>query len=193
MNKMIECKIESSVSRLMFVDQLKGFAIVLVVIGHIYNFSLLPAFSHVPTFISMIHMPIFMFIAGYMFHKKGNTLNIVSYFHSMSKKFRRICVPFISFTVIACILRNWNYCDLLMNEMKYGYWFLFTLFLFYLFYYPFLYFSKLPKFIELLVYTVFSILLILFCKYVLLGGSFVIKLVCSVFFPFFIRDVVKKI
>lgn len=163
-------EINHSMERLVFVDQLKGFAIFLVIIGHVYNFSLVPSFSYVPTFISMIHMPVFMFIAGYMFHRKDDSLKVIAYFYSMCRKFQRIMFPFISFTIIVCVLRDWNYCDLLMNEMKYGYWFLLTLFMFYLVYYPFLYLSMLSKYIELLVYLILSVLLILLCKYIFSGG-----------------------
>ena len=163
-------EINHSMGRLVFVDQLKGVAIFLVIIGHVYNFSLVPSFSYVPTFISMIHMPVFMFIAGYMFHRKDDSLKVIAYFYSMCRKFQRIMLPFISFTIIVCVLRDWNYCDLLMNEMKYGYWFLLTLFMFYLVYYPFLYLSMLSKYIELLVYLILSVLLILLCKYIFSGG-----------------------
>lgn len=152
-------------NRLAFVDQLKGFAIFLVVLGHVYNFSLKPSFSYIPTLMSLIHMPVFMFIAGYMFNKKEVCFKLNSYVRTLTQKAHRIIIPFLSITIIACLLRGWNYFDLIKNEMKYGYWFLVTLYMLYLVYYPFLYLSRFSKYVEILLYLMLSVFLIVFFRY----------------------------
>ena len=159
-------------SRLPFVDQLKGLAIFLVIMGHIYNFSLRPSVSYVSAFIGMIHMPVFMFVAGCMFKRKENAFTIKGYGGVIAHKLSRVLIPFLSITMIACIVRGWNYFDLLNNGMKYGYWFLLTLFMYYVVYYPFLYlFRRFPKYVELVILAFFSMSLISGCKYIsLLGG-----------------------
>lgn len=156
-------------SRLPFVDQLKGFAIFLVVLGHVYNLSLKPEFSLVPTFISVIHMPVFMFIAGYMFYRKDDAFSWTGYFQEMKRKFRRVFVPFISFVLLVCFYRDWNIVDVMMNNMKYGYWFIYTLFMLYLVYYPFLY-VRMGKMTEIVTYIVGSSLGLLVVKYLQMGG-----------------------
>ena len=48
--------------RIQYIDSLKGFAIVLVVMGHIFGFS--QPEDGINTFIYTFHMPLFMFLSG---------------------------------------------------------------------------------------------------------------------------------
>lgn len=175
--------------RLMFVDQLKGFAIFLVVLGHIYNFALKPSFSYIPTFIGMIHMPVFMFVAGLMFHKKEETFSWAGYYQEMVRKFKRVLVPFISIVFGVCVFGGWDAVGLMMNEMKYGYWFVYTLFMLYAVFYPFLYLRAGRK-TEVLCYLALSVFLLVSDKYILQSGGGKItafsRAVCAVCIPFLI-------
>lgn len=54
--------------RLQYVDFLKGFAILCVVVGHIAAFN--PKCDLLIDFVYSFHMPLFFFISGFLFHKK---------------------------------------------------------------------------------------------------------------------------
>lgn len=49
-------------TRVQYIDRLKGLAIILVVMGHIFGFSQLE--DGINTFIYTFHMPLFMFLSG---------------------------------------------------------------------------------------------------------------------------------
>lgn len=50
--------------RINYIDRMKGMAILLVVMGHLYFFSYGQSDSIVFCFISSFHMPLFMFLSG---------------------------------------------------------------------------------------------------------------------------------
>ncbi|OYP59578.1 acyltransferase family protein, partial [Prevotella sp. P3-122] len=54
--------------RLQYVDFLKGFAILCVVVGHIAAFN--PKCDLLIDFVYSFHMPLFFFISGFLCHKK---------------------------------------------------------------------------------------------------------------------------
>ena len=58
--------------RIQYIDRLKGFAMLLVVMGHIYFFLYGRSESICYKLISSFHMPLFMFLSGYVAYKKKN-------------------------------------------------------------------------------------------------------------------------
>lgn len=86
------------------IDILRGFAIVLVILGHaivVYPVNLMnvawckSAFSFVIT----LHMPIFFGIAGFCFHQNK------SYTYMVKKKFARLLIPYIVFNLMDMFCR----------------------------------------------------------------------------------------
>jgi len=71
-------------SRIKWIDQLKGFAIILVVYGH--NFPLLE------NYIYSFHMPLFFFLAGIFHPKKIN-------YHHIKKRAKQILIPYFIWAV----------------------------------------------------------------------------------------------
>ena len=54
--------------RLLYLDAIKGLAILLVIMGHIHIFAARaahPMYSYFMAFIKAVHMPLFFLIAGY--------------------------------------------------------------------------------------------------------------------------------
>ena len=74
-------------------DLLKGFAILLVVLGHAVQYNLTKTFDSHPIFrvIYSFHMPLFMFISGYVscISFKGSTRQLLS-------RLRTLILPFWS-------------------------------------------------------------------------------------------------
>lgn len=51
-------------NRIDYIDRMKGLAIFLVVLGHVYMFSFNKSESVLPSIIGSFHMPLFMFLSG---------------------------------------------------------------------------------------------------------------------------------
>ncbi len=126
------------------IDALKGFAMFLVVLGHsiiVYPINLHENnfFNNLYEFVSTFHLPLFFIISGYCFSYKD------SYKQYITKKFKRILIPYLIFSLLNILLRTLapslvnksdDFVTLLMNVIFNGgeYWFLYTLFMIFVFY-----------------------------------------------------------
>lgn len=114
------------------VDYLKCLAIVLVVLGHVIDFSGLLRVSVIGKIIYSLHVPLFFLLAGVLCHRQ----NIKIFY---KKKFMRILVPFYTFTVLKLL-----YSNFILKDFSHGngyfqiyeafivgglYWFPYALFL----------------------------------------------------------------
>lgn len=61
--------------RIQYLDRIKGFAILLVVIGHVYIFSFGMTDTLVFKIIGSFHMHLFMFVSGYVAYIPPNKIN----------------------------------------------------------------------------------------------------------------------
>lgn len=147
------------------IDALKGFAIVLVVLGHSIqgHFEVFDD-SLVHKTISSFHMPLFMFLSGYVaFLSLGNKSNG----KIISNKFLQLAIPFLMWSVFVKSLTFGNlpqFKEHLMNLVKspdYGIWFLWVLFLIFLAFIPYRFLVKNIKnaFYEYGIILLFSIIL----------------------------------
>lgn len=119
-----------------FIDALKGFLIVLVVLGHelqmnYTNFDQLFLFK----FIYAFHMPLFMIVSGYL--AKMSLLNSgCSVQKCVKKKFIYLVVPFVAWYIIGVLidgefLNLFNKINDLIIHIDNGLWYLYILFLCY--------------------------------------------------------------
>lgn len=77
-----------------WIDSLKGFGVILVILGH------LPTFPELHKYIFSFHMPLFFFISGYLFNQKK---------YSQAGKFitsrvRSLLFPYFSLTVVSYLI-----------------------------------------------------------------------------------------
>lgn len=124
-------------ARISYIDQLKGIAILLVVLGHVIGYNNCEN-SFLWRFIYSFHMPLFMFISRYVaqmtFRIENFGWNEVSSF--MIKKFRTLLLPMITWGIVIpfFFLRSTaenNLVDYLLSYIKMwggGLWFFATLF-----------------------------------------------------------------
>lgn len=116
-------------TRIAWVDALKGFAILMVVLGHIlqrfYSDDTLAV-----RFIYSFHVPLFMFLSGYVSYK-------IFAWNSLEKRFWQLIVPFFSAIVLDYLIHHISQlsigglCDYIVSIIlrpDKGLWFLWALF-----------------------------------------------------------------
>jgi fucose 4-O-acetylase-like acetyltransferase len=110
------------------IDALKGFAILLVVLGHAIQVNV-PDFDNNLIFriIYSFHMPLFMFLSGYIAFRKNE-----DYIPLITKKFKQLVIPFVCWYIFGYLF-NLNlgfieYLNRLPSHIDNGLWFLWVLF-----------------------------------------------------------------
>ncbi len=113
--------------RIEYIDQLKGFAIILVVMGHVAEKSMNITTTPFNEFYGSFHMPLFMFLSGIFAFKSFKDWNIGEIINFLRKKTARILIPFVTVGGVY----SWFFCGNLMDVysgISSGYWFLPALF-----------------------------------------------------------------
>ena len=113
-------------NRLFYIDALRGFAIVLVIIGHLPAYSFWgwgKGISTLGPMVGIFHMPLFMMISGYV--TNINTLNL--------QRKAKLLIPFFVFGILFILYFGSTITDFITSEPKAGYWFLWAIFVFYVF------------------------------------------------------------
>ncbi len=117
-------------------DILKGFAILLVILGHIFYMS-----DHTPytesvlwTFLCSIHMPLFAFISGYFSSRKLD-LSPQGIWRYWQRKAKRLLLPLLFMPVLMSCLEHGFSLSLPWSEYLGRYWFTYVLFEVFVFFY----------------------------------------------------------
>lgn len=108
--------------RLQYIDRLKGLAIILVVMGHVFGFS--QPDDGIIAFIYTFHMPLFMFLSGLVAVPPKPRKLLV--------KWRRFLVPFFVVGLSFAFYRGFTVAGFFRDGSKCGYWYLWVLAIFYL-------------------------------------------------------------
>ena len=112
------------------IDVLKGFTIILVVIGHACQwFSGDDRSQPLYTTIYAFHMPLFMFLSGYVSFNKRGEMNLL-------KRFQVLVIPFFVWFLISAAYHKYlfdiekvgHYLKILIHDPTQGMWFLWLLF-----------------------------------------------------------------
>lgn len=119
--------------RVIWIDQLKGVAILLVVIGHILWFSMGFADVHINgclllKFIYSFHMPLFIFLSGLVINSVPNVRKLLS-------KICQFCCPLLFVGVLYSYYIGNDFSMFAFSSTKLGYWYLWVLSIFYVLYY----------------------------------------------------------
>ena len=115
-------------NRLGYIDAIRGFAMLLVVYGHVnfFSFKITP---FIGTITGEIQMPLFFFISGYLVYKANARCSIKSTCARIWGKFKMLIVPAMVVGVsYSYLILGKSPHDFVMNHMKYGYWFPISLF-----------------------------------------------------------------
>ena len=94
--------------RIIWLDNLKGFLIFIVVLGHTILFTNNEGDSNVfYRYISSFWMALFMFTSGFASYKTTPNYKVICH------RFKQLIIPFISWSVILCIINKISNCYIL--------------------------------------------------------------------------------
>ncbi|WP_254411882.1 acyltransferase family protein [Dyadobacter diqingensis] len=138
-------------NRVAYIDHLKGISILLVVVGHFIQYNTIESKdSRLFSFIYSFHMPLFMFISGYVAYLSINERIFQNYSSFLLKKIRSLLVPFFAWPLLVDKLffnGNFQFNPYprfleLMEDPRTGLWFLWYLFFLTIIYSAFLLISN---------------------------------------------------
>lgn len=119
--------------RIKYLDSIKGFGILLVILGHIYDES-----NPIRVWLHSFHMPLFFIISGILI--KHTDIKQRDFKNIITSKFKSLIIPYICFELVAIFIwmvqneftlsaLRWNIVDSVLMYCKVGAtWFLFALF-----------------------------------------------------------------
>lgn len=115
--------------RLYYLDSLKGLLIILVILGHALDCFPNPDGHWLHLLIYSFHLPLFLFISGYLSNKGKYKAGVVS------RRAKQLVVPMLTWAVLEPVLLtgrlDWTTTwDMILNPGHQGLWFLDSLFLF---------------------------------------------------------------
>lgn len=119
--------------RIDYIDRMKGLAIFLVVMGHVYGMAFAQSDDVVYRVISSFHMPLFMFLSGLVAYSGATTpfWNLIK----LGRKLRGLLLPLIVFGMCFTMTFSRNFgtglVEFLESPNKNGYWYLMSLAVFY--------------------------------------------------------------
>ncbi len=119
--------------RNLFIDKLKGFAIILVVWGHCIQFCVKYDVLNTKLFelIYAFHMPFFMAVSGYLYYQSVNRRNFKDLIIS---RIKQLLIPFLIWSFFYLLVYRWQFSHTLMQWIKnyiynlpFFFWFIWSL------------------------------------------------------------------
>lgn len=118
--------------RIGYIDSLRGFAIFLVVFGHILQGKVFPVAMPLHELIYSFHMPLFMFLSGLFAYKAEEAVKKGAAMTFLKKKMLLLIVPCLIWSILMCIYKKENFFNDVILKGGFHYWFLFLLFIFFI-------------------------------------------------------------
>lgn len=115
-------------NRVKYIDALKGFAIIWVVMGHITEKSMGINNTLFNNFYASFHMPVFMFLSGIFAYSLKSNWHYSDFLSFIRKKSLRILMPFIVVGSVYSILFKGDLFSVISGQIS-SYWFLPALFM----------------------------------------------------------------
>lgn len=141
--------------RIEYIDALRGFTMMLVVIQHIASLCMrlgdTSSFHH---YLQQIRMPMFFLISGFVLYKSGVIWDLKHIGSFLKKKFVVQILSTIVFFTLFAQIRGYDFIVGITSEAKYGYWFTYTLFVYFIFYSIIRYICKSRKYEDYIIILV---------------------------------------
>lgn len=123
--------------RLLYIDVLRGIAILTVVYSHILLFCVgYSETSFMTDLLRKYFLNAFFFLSGFMAYKKSPSLTLyqTGYFHELWKKVKQLLIPTLVSGGLYCVYCAGNPYAFLADGAKGGYWFTIALFIMFVIY-----------------------------------------------------------
>ena len=121
--------------RIGYIDALRGFTIILVVLQHIVSMYFRPnELNPLYLWLQQVRMPLFFFVSGLVFYKVQRTWNLKECVLFFKKKTTVQIISPAIFMLLYFLYLDINIVDGVLNKSKCGYWFTYTLFTYFIFY-----------------------------------------------------------
>lgn len=127
--------------RMQWLDAMRGFTMILVVMYHVahISFGIADKHSSCQSFLVLFRMPLFFFVSGFLAYKAGTLWNGSTLARLSLKKMKVQLIPTAVFLLVFTALCRTKFLDTLGNELmsptKGGYWFTWVLLHMFLIYY----------------------------------------------------------
>lgn len=123
----------SKSKRIEYIDAMRGFTMLLVVVSHIFvhSFHTENSFN---TFFLTLRMPLFFFISGFVLYKADADWRFHNVTAFIYKKLLVQIIPTVVFLSVAAYIFHWNILASFCSYSKMGYWFTYTLFFYFVIY-----------------------------------------------------------
>ena len=142
--------------RLVYLDQMKGVAIFFMVMGHVMLFAFKMGGSMIEGF-GVSNMPIFFYVSGFLAYCE--TGNHTQFLQKVTKRSRRLLIPWFSVTIAMCLYAHRAFEPTLLSF----YWFFYMLFLITIVFYVFEHFIAKHFQRPWLYVSAYFLLMALFC------------------------------
>ncbi len=112
----------NSLTRLYYIDNLKGLLILLVILGHCIQQSDIDFDNNIVfRYIYAFHMPLFMYLSGFVSYKK------IYRWSQLKKRSIQLLIPFLAWAMLGMTISN-NFNWMWLTKPDTGLWFLWVLF-----------------------------------------------------------------
>ena len=171
------------------IDAVKGIAIVLVMIGHVFVHNHMED-AYVYDFIKAVQMPLFMIISGYLCGQGRKILNLKTYGNVMGKRIIAYLVPVFTWLTIMHLDHLLVAYRTIFFQLDYGLWFLAVLFILTVIVYTAqlaasIYREKKPVLSELIFWGVYGIFCVILIVQILMGNTFLSPYLVIIYVPFY--------
>lgn len=111
--------------RLLYFDQMKGLAMIFVVMGHVmlFAFQINPS---APSRFIYINMPMFFYISGYLAYRHIESIEELG--NRILRRGIILLLPYLMFSTLYGVFANWSNIVANLLSGRSGYWFLYDLF-----------------------------------------------------------------
>lgn len=123
--------------RIEWIDAMRGFTMLLVVYAHVQSFGLNLNVDEAFTFnriFYLFRMPLFFFISGFILYKATAIWDWANTWTFLKKKFVVQIIPTTFFILVFAACFHTKLGNIFFSDMKYGYWFTYTLLEFFIVY-----------------------------------------------------------
>lgn len=159
--------------RIEYIDALRGFTIILVVMTHIASANGIETLENgnFHALFLQFRMPLFFFISGFLFYKNGVIWDLRNIYNFLRKKFSVQIVSPLIFLLCYIYYNGFSFKGTMIDEFKAGYWFTFTLFSFFVLHIllkKVMFLLKIKECYHLSLYFATGLFLYCFCSYAIL-------------------------